>query len=509
MKQDASLTVLAISDLHVFGMSRPYAKSGNARGELGRTLLKKVFLRLKHQGVTPDVTVLLGDLIDNPADPNSLLDLISIHGELTRCGLPCLVLPGNHDGAPEPFNARFGTPPGLYRFNGYGLVILETRYGENHEPVTPVEELARLKRIRKEHPDLPLIALQHAPAYPAIDTLFPYRIANAAQVMDAYRNCGVFLALSGHYHKGTPIRLHDEIRYYTVPALCEAPFRFSLIRIEEERVTIDVQALALPTGILTDTHCHTEHAYCGTTVDTAPVIATSKAMGIASLCLTEHAFQLYFEKHEAMGFRWQKEPERVARAWSEPGRGRMAAYRRFAEQLRSPFVKIGLEVDLYGDGELLLAPEERAFNWDILVGAIHKIRDYLPGVTTQQEAEALFLRDVEALTGHDIQVLAHPFRWFDRHHLQRPKHLYGAVADLLADNGVAVEVNYHTYSPDPAFVRLCVEKGVKVALASDTHDLAEAGEFWPHLQLLKQAGIQPKDFQTVLFCPPAMDRCDL
>ena len=502
MKRDSVVTIVAISDMHYFGLSRPVSRQENVRGELGRTLLKKVFLRLAHQGIKPDVAVILGDLLDNGTDPNGELDLITIHGELTRCGIPCIVLPGNHDGDPSAFNARFGTPPGLYRIKDLGFVVMGTAYAENYRPSTPVEDLARLKQIRKENPDLPLIALQHAPAYPVIDTLFPYRIANAAQVMDAYRNCAVSLALSGHYHTGTAIRLHDTTRYHTVPALCEAPFRFSVIRIEGDRIEIDEQSLALPSGALMDSHCHTEHAFCGTTVDTAPVIATAKAMGIGTLCLTEHAFQLYFEKHEAMGFRWQSETERVERAWAAPGRGRMAAYRRFAEKLRSPFVKIGLEVDLYGDGELLIAPEDRAFPWDILVGAIHKIKDYRPGVTTQREAEALFLRDVEQITGTDIHVLAHPFRWFDRHHLQRPKHLYGAVSDLLAENGVAVEVNYHTYSPDPEFVRLCVAKGIPVALASDTHDLAEAGEFWPHLHLLKQAGITSKNMHDVLFKLP-------
>jgi len=281
--------------------------------------------------------------------------------------------------------------------------------------------------------------------------------------------------------------------------LCEQPFRFSLIRLVDSRVEIEELCLGLQAPNLIDVHCHTEHAYCGTTVDTAPCVALSQALGVSTLCITEHAFQLYFDKARAMNFRWQSDPAMVKAVWETPGRGRMAAYQQFAEKLRSPFVKIGLELDLFDDGRLLLAPEDAEHDWDIFIGAVHAVQGFMPGQTTQQEAERLFLRDVERLVEHDIDVLAHPFRFFKRNRLEVPEHLFAAVAGLLADSGVAAEVNFHTYQPEAAFIRLCVEKGVKIALASDTHDLAEAGEFWPHVNILRQAGITPKMFPETLF----------
>ena len=130
---------------------------------------------------------------------------------------------------------------------------------------------------------------------------------------------------------------------------------------------------------------------------------------------------------------------------------------------------------------------------------MHAIQDFVPGQTSQQEAERLFLRDVERLLEHDIDVLAHPFRFFKRNRLKVPSHLFATLAGLLADNGVAAEINFHTYQPETPFIRQCAEKGVKIALASDTHDLAEAGEFWPHVNVLRQAGITPKMFPETLF----------
>ncbi len=496
---EPSLTILAIADLHYTGLARQTAQLPQLRGELAQTLLKKVFLRLTHMGIKPDLTVLLGDLVESGSDRNAELDLISLHGELTRSNVPFLALPGNHDGDMAAFNTLFSSQPGFREFGGYGFLLFNDAYTENQECLRSDADLALTRQVAAEHPGLPLIALQHPPIYPAIDSHYPYRPTNSAEIIDSFQKSGVVLSLSGHYHKGQKARAHEGVLYHTVSALCEQPFRFSLIRLNGARAEVEELNLAMQVPNIVDVHCHTEHAYCGTTVDTAPCIALSQAMGVSTLCITEHAFQLYFEKSRAMGFKWQNDPALVEAAWATPGRGRMAAYTQFAQKIRSPFVKIGLELDLYNNGKLLIAPEDAESEWDILIGAVHFIHDFVPGKTAQKEAENLFMRDVEQLVEHDIDVLAHPFRFFARNRLERPKHLYPVLAGLLADSGVAVEVNFHTYLPDAEFIRQCAEKGVKIALASDTHDLAEAGEFWPHVNILRQAGITPKTYSETLF----------
>jgi histidinol phosphatase-like PHP family hydrolase/Icc-related predicted phosphoesterase len=496
---EPSITLLAIGDLHYTGLSRQTAQLPQLRGELAQTLLKKVFVRLHHMGIKPDLTVLLGDLVENGMDSNADLDRVTLHGELTRSGIPVLAVPGNHDGSAAAFNAFFNTSPGLHTFCGYGFIVFNDDYTETHECSRSEADIAMAKAIAEQNPGLPLIALQHPPIYPAIDSHYPYRPTNAGEIIDSFQKAGVILSLSGHFHKGQKARAHDGVLYHTVSALCEQPFRFSLIRITGARVEIEEHSLAMQVPNIVDVHCHTEHAYCGTTVDTAPCIALSQALGVSTLCITEHAFQLYFDKTHAMGFKWQSNPALVEEVWACTHRHRMAAYQQFAQKIRSPFVKIGLELDLYDNGKLLLAPEDAEFEWDILIGAVHFIQGFEHGHTSQAEAETLFLRDVERLVDHDIDVLAHPFRFFARNKFERPVHLYPVVAGLLADSGVAAEVNFHTNQPDPEFIRLCAEKGVKIALASDTHDLAEAGEFWPHVSLLKQAGITPKMYTDALF----------
>ena len=370
-------------------------------------------------------------------------------------------------------------------------MLFDDVYGEDRTCARTEDALAMLRQIAADHPDLPLIALQHPPIYPAIDSHYPYRPTNAAEILDTFEKSKVVLSLSGHYHKGQKARMHEGVLYHTVPSLSEAPFRFSLIRLTGHRVEIEEIQLAMGLPNLIDVHCHTEYAYCGTTVNTASCIALSQALGVTGLCITEHAFQLYFDKKEAMGFAWQRNPEMAEAVWATPERKRMAAYKRFAQTLRSPFVKVGLEVDLYDHGKLLLAPEDAESEWDLLVGAIHLIEDYVPGRTSQKEAERLFLRDVELLTGHPIQVLAHPFRFFSRNRLACPTHLYAAVADLLADTGVAAEEL-------PASNRPGFSTRLKVAVAlrpTRTSGRRATGR----MQVLKQAGVTPRSFPETLF----------
>jgi histidinol phosphatase-like PHP family hydrolase len=353
-----------------------------------------------------------------------------------------------------------------------------------------------VEEVVRQYPDMPLVALQHNPLHPAIVSEYPYMLTNGPEVLASYSRAGVVASLSGHYHAGQEPSLLDGVTCYTVPALCESLFAFAHVRVAGRTVQIQPHALRLDAEQLTDVHCHTEYAYCGTTVTAARCLEVSSAMGVGQVCLTEHAFHLYFDKEEAKGFRWQTEPERVTRAWRDRS-GRMDAYKRFVQSLRRPGVKLGLEVDLLANGTLLLAPEDRA-GWDLLVGAIHTIPGFLKGVTTQAESERLFIGEVERLLKQPITVLAHPFRFFRRAGLATPSRLYPEVARLLAQVGVAAEINFHTNQQDPAFIRECVKQGVRIALGSDAHDIMEVGELAPHLRVLEDAGIHRREWDQVL-----------
>jgi histidinol phosphatase-like PHP family hydrolase len=65
-------------------------------------------------------------------------------------------------------------------------------------------------------------------------------------------------------------------------------------------------------------------------------------------------------------------------------------------------------------------------------------------------------------------------------------------AAMLKKHGVAAEINYHTNEPEPEFFRLCIEQGVKIVFGSDSHNLCEIGDFYPHLRLIDRIGCRDR-----------------
>ena len=84
--------------------------------------------------------------------------------------------------------------------------------------------------------------------------------------------------------------------------------------------------------------------------------------------------------------------------------------------------------------------------------------------------------------------LAHPFRVFQGRRPALISKLAPALARLLKENNVAAEINYHNVTPSKQLIKACLEAGTKLTLGSDSHTLAELGEFWPHLRLLESCG---------------------
>ncbi len=497
-----ALDILVISDLHYMGNASAACSAPARRCEWGALLLRKALLRLRHQGIQPNLILLLGDIVNDGTASDAEQDLRTVADFAHKIGVPVLAVPGNHDGAAARIQRIFRCPPGLYEIGGYGFLLFHDEVGEGDVTVRPLDGLSLPQRAAKSKPGLPLIALQHNPLHPPIVSDYPFMPVNTKQILKSYADAGVWLSLSGHYHPGEPPSSLNGVTYYTVPALCEAPFRFALLRLRDRSFELNELHLQMDTPGLWDVHCHTEFSYCGTTVRARRNIELSRELGLAGLCLTEHAFQLYFENETAWSFRWQTDPILVRRTWSR-GRHRMQDYRQFVAPLRDRFVRLGLEVDLRSNSRLLLAPED-AQGWDILVGSVHQIPALDMSRTAQEDAERLFLRETARLLKQPIQVLAHPFRFFRRAQRARPQHLYGEVASMLARSGVAAEINYHTNSPDPLFLRECVKRGVRLALGTDSHDLEEVGELYPHLAVLQEAGISKDELPHVLFRPAAV-----
>lgn len=248
---------------------------------------------------------------------------------------------------------------------------------------------------------------------------------------------------------------------------------------------------------IVDCHCHTELAYCNSGVTAQQAVEDSKLAGLGGVCFTEHAPQLYCTSEEFWGV------EHVNRCiWRDNPASRVPIFKTLMSQYHSdPFVRAGFEVELDADGQLTITDEDRQWA-DIIIGAIH----WLPGEPrdfTQSEFIDAFMETNRLILLGGVDVLAHPFRLFQSRKKSMDKTLYPRLADMLRESGTAAEINlHHTSSPDPEFYAVCIDKGVKISLGTDSHFPNQVGKLQKNLELLQKAAGK-EDVAEYLYYPGA------
>ena len=502
--------LLVIADSHYASCGDDVVSSEKRRCDLGCELVRRAIVdAARHDPF--DAIALMGDLIDNGDSPHAAADLRAVRDEVLAAApdTPLLVIPGNHDGDAERMLAIFDQKPGLHKIGPYRFVTFADSY-VNDRICTRSEADRRLLADIARRPGPPIVVLQHNPMNPVIERGdYPFMLTNRDEVMADYSTASVILSVSGHYHTGQMLNTADPqgaggVRYFTAPAVCEAPFAYAMVTLRGRDVKVELRPLMLDGAtLIIDSHAHTEFAYCAEDITADGVIARAYDFGLAGQRLTEHAGQLYCSADDFWAARHIREPA----VWRSGENSRMAEFRAAMLPLRDEFVRVGLEVELDADGQLTIRDEDR--DWpDLLIGAVHWIPEDPDELNDTQLADA-FMRASRGIAESGVDILAHPWRFFRRAKRQVPKELYGELADVLAETGTAAEINFHTNAPDPAFFTECVARGVKIALASDAHAMYEPGGFTAHLALLRAAlrlcpGQDGKDdVANLLFYPPA------
>ncbi len=483
--------LLVIADSHYASCDDDVVSSQKRRCDLGCELVRRSIVDAARQGGF-DAIALIGDLIDNGDSPRAAADLRAVRDEVLaaapacpeqgRGDIPLLVVPGNHDGDAERMLAIFEQKPGLHKIGNYRFVTFADSY-VNDQICTRSQADRRLMADIAGRPGPPIVVLQHNPMNPVIERGdYPFMLTNRDEVMSDYSAASVILSVSGHYHTGQALNVAGGVRYFTAPAVCEAPFAYAMVTLRSREVKVELRPMAIDTEpAIIDCHAHTEFAYCAEDITAEGVVARARTFGLAGQCITEHAGQLYCSADDFWAARHIREPA----VWRCGENSRMSEFREKMLPLRDEFVRVGLEVELDADGQLTIRDEDR--DWpDLLIGAVHWIPEYPDELNDTQLADA-FMRASRGILESGVDVLAHPWRFFRRTKRQVPKGLYGELTDALAESGTASEINFHTNAPDPAFFAECIARGVKIALASDAHAMYEPGGFTAHLTLLRAA----------------------
>ena len=473
-----SITIAVVADSH-YGARSPVP---TRRSEIADVLLARTVARLNRL-VRPDVTLVLGDLIDDGNSPDAEGYLQRIRAILDNLTMPYIAVPGNHDSDPEMFYRVFERPADFEDIAGARFLPFVDRDEPGYNATRSDADIERIRAARAGF-NGPLVSLQHVCLFPPHQDIAPYNYTNADDIIAAMKEAGVTLSISGHHHGGCENTRDGDVTFANVAGLCEAPFPFTVITIDNGQIQMQRHELTMPAHLqLVDNHVHTELAYCSQDVTVQKAIELFPDFGLAGITFAEHSGQLYFGKERY----WNKTCLRKGIDAAVDAENRMPDYLDMKRTHENNEVRFGLEVDCdFGGNPVLKDHDSKHFNF--YAGTIHALPSMSKDAPPTQADQDDFLSLLDKLLAGNIHVLAHPLRVFGRSGHPTPPELFRPVAELLHKHGVAAEINYHTNRPPVEFIRECLDLDVKFSFGSDAHHLAEIGDFAYHLSLLEDAG---------------------
>ncbi|NLI61082.1 MAG: hypothetical protein GX375_06580 [Clostridiales bacterium] len=222
------LNILILTDIHYMSRANHLCPKEERKTRLGLELIERVLNSVDISDI--DLILLLGDLVDNGDAPGVKEDIMDLYSVLKSTGKPIIVTPGNHDPDPQLVLDIFNDYEGLHDINGYQIVSFVDEYNEKDEAKRCMAKMesvfSQVDAIR------PIIALQHNPIYPHIDRVYPYNLKNADDITKFYMEKEVLLSISGHAHWGIATTLKDDVGYLTCPALCERPYKYTVLSLK-------------------------------------------------------------------------------------------------------------------------------------------------------------------------------------------------------------------------------------------------------------------------------------
>ncbi len=231
--------------------------------------------------------------------------------------------------------------------------------------------------------------------------------------------------------------------------------------------------------------------------------AVAQEHGIVELGVSEHIYRF----HQALEL-WRHP------YWERYAHDDLDAYCTFVRE--DTDLRLGIEADFLPGAEDRTATMLQERDFDYVVGSVHFIRegavdmdDYSAwGTGGAASAEQVWSRYFETVAESArsglFDIIAHPdlVKIWGSEHPERmpqrdPRFYYERTVEALAEADVAVEVStaglrkpVGELYPAPAFLTMCLEAGVPVALSSDAHNPAEVGYgYGSALELLGELGV--------------------
>jgi histidinol-phosphatase (PHP family) len=228
--------------------------------------------------------------------------------------------------------------------------------------------------------------------------------------------------------------------------------------------------------------------------------AVAGERGITELGVSEHVYRFT----QALSV-WQHP------LWREYAIDDLDAYCEFVRGRTD--LRLGIEADFVSGGEDHMANLLDVRDFDYVVGSVHFLRDksvdmdvdcsvWDRGHTPEEIWRGYFQTLAEAARSGLFDILAHPDLvkvWGPERPLPEGdlRRYYEPAIEAIAEADLAVEVSTaglrkraRELYPAEAFLRMCADAGVSIALSSDAHRPEDVGADYPQaLELLERVGI--------------------
>ena len=247
-----------------------------------------------------------------------------------------------------------------------------------------------------------------------------------------------------------------------------------------------------------DYHVHTILSYCHEgelTIDN--LIKAAREKTLKGFAITDHSSHLYFDRPVVSKHRYLLNYD-VFLETLEARNGRFEKYLDTIDSYRSANVLTGTEVDVAVNGRLIFDSQYRD-RMDVLLGGIH----WLPCIDGGFDNRTFLLQFMDftmMLLENDIDILTHPTRIFRRRNMEVPQEVVRPIVQRAKERGIAIEINSHSQrDPDEFFVQTCIDEGVKLAMGTDTHNIAEIGDFSYQIAILSKLGVSEEEMDSLIF----------
>ena len=210
--------------------------------------------------------------------------------------------------------------------------------------------------------------------------------------------------------------------------------------------------------------------------------------------VTDHSCHIFFGVKRA----WALFREEAPRAFDEERAAAPERFERYLARVRSHLngaVPVGLELDVTHDGRIVL-PDGYADRFWPVVGAVHWLIS-----AERKESERKILEEFRRQTDWILDsrlptILAHPFRVLAQDELPISDALIEWVVSRALEGGAAIEINAHKqhFETDVRTCLACARAGARLAMATDSHEPAEFGDFSYHREVLnavRERGLEP------------------